>query len=240
MSNQLKTRPSMFVQNLASVLPCGVLLFGWVSNAQAQSEQPYAARSSMQMEPVWTGYHLKRNPGISVGLESYAGLAVLSTEDGSRGHGIVGGLSRLRVSYFELGADLEVSDMALVRWRQAGGFVGAYLPLVNWVDIDTTIGLAQRTYSNSDTQYGPGGLQFHNPTMTFRLGFSDRLIDELAGFRMGAALLVGVDLKHQQAAWQYAQEGQSIAYGVTRVGGYSVGLIVTLGFDVMLRRASER
>jgi hypothetical protein len=215
---------------------CTGLLCALTSTAHAQD--PRATSSgSRRLEPVWTGYHLKSSPGISLGLESYAGLAVMADSDGSRGHAITGGLSRLRINYLELGAGLQVSDLALVRWRQVGGFVGAYLPLVNWVDVDTTVGLSQRTYLNGDERYGPGGLDLRSPTLNFRLGFSDRLIDEQLGFRLGAALLVDVDFKHQHASWQYAQQGQETVTGATSAGGYSVGLVVCLGFDVMLRRA---
>ena len=195
--------------------------------------------SSRRLEPVWTGYHLKRNPGMSIGLEANAGLAVLADDDGSRGHAIAGGLSRMRISYFEFGAGLQVSDTALVRWRQVGGFVGAYLPLVNWVDADTTVGLSQRTYSSGEDRYGPGGLKLRSPTFNFRLGFSDRLIDEQLGFRLGAALLVDVDLKHQKKAWEYTQPQQPTVTGETSAGGYTVGLVVCVGFDVMLRREKD-
>ena len=188
---------------------------------------------------MWTGYHLKSSPGISIGLESYAGLAVMSDSDASRGHAIAGGLSRLRISNLEMGAGLEVSDLALVRWRQVGGFIGAYLPLVNWVDVDATMGLAQRVYLNGDDRYGPGGLDLRSPTLTFRLGFSNRLIDEQLGLRLGAAVLVDADLKHQQASWQYVQQGQPTVGGTTSAGGYSVGLAVCVGFDVMLRRSKS-
>ncbi len=221
------------------VATCAGLLCAFTSTAYAQYAPGNSASGSRGLEPEWTGYHLKSSPGVSLGLETYAGLAVMADSDGSRGHGVAGGLSRLRISYFELGAGLEISDLQLVRWRQAGGFIGAYLPLVNWVDIDTTVGIAQRTYLNGDERYGAGGLDLRSPTVTFRLGFSDRLIDEQLGFRLGAALLVDADVKHQQASWQYSQQGQPTASGVTNVGGFSAGLVVCLGFDVELRKSAR-
>jgi hypothetical protein len=204
--------------------------------ASAQSGQADLSSNDGRAAKPIEGFHLQPNPGWSLGLESYAGLAVLATGDGTRGHGIVGGLSRLRLKYFEMGARLEVSDLATVRWQQVGGFVGAYLPITNWVDIDTTVGLAQRTYLSPDVRYGAGGMDVHDPAITLRLGFSDRPVDGLFGLRVGAALLVDIDLKHSEAAWTYNPDGRNIVTGTTAIGGASVGLVICLGLDVAFRR----
>ncbi len=191
--------------------------------------------------PPFEGFYLRRDPGISLGLEPYAGIAVLTGSDGSRGHGIAGGVSRLRLSYFELGADLEVSDSAIVSWRQVGGFLGAYLPIAHWVDFDTSLGLAQRNFVSSDTRYGPGGLDVRGPALTYRVGFSDRPVGDRFGLRLGAALLFGVDLKHYEGQWTYDLGPRlGTATGVIHVGGVSVGLVACLGFDVILRGSSNR
>jgi hypothetical protein len=206
------------------------------AHAQPVQYMDKGESTTRRVVPVWTGYHLKAHPGWSLGIESYAGLGVLSATEGSRGHALAGGLSRLRIGYLEAGAGLQVSDLAVVRWRQAGGFIGAFLPLVNWVDIDATIGLAQRTYLNADDRYGPGGLDLKTPAITFRLGFSDRVIDEQFGLRLGAALLFDADLKRKEAPWSYVVPGQETVTGTTHVGGFSTALVVTLGFDVAFRR----
>lgn len=206
--------------------------------AHAQSAQAQAQSSSSEGHalPLDEGFHLKNKPGWSLGLEAYAGIGVLASSDATRGHGIAGGLSRLRFGYFELGAGLEVSDLAVERWQQVGGFAGAFLPVTNWVDIDATVGLGERNYLSPDARYGPGGLDTRLPAMTLRLGFSDRPVDELFGFRVGAALLVGIDLTHRDIEWQYNPDGKNIVTGTTPVGGVSVGMAVCLGFDVAFRR----
>ena len=183
-------------------------------------------------------FKLDGHPGWSVGLEGYAGIAVESGADGTRGHGIAGGLSRFRINYVEFGGELQVSDLAIERWNQLGGFVGAYFPITNWVDFDTSIGIAQRTYLNSDTRYGPGGMDLHSGTFTYRLAFSDRVLDSTFGLRLGGAFLVGVDLVHHDVPWTYT-DGRQVATGITKVGGVTFGLVATVGFDVAFRRGPQ-
>jgi|GEM_PF-3295307 len=221
----------------AMAASAGVLVLTVSSTALAQQSDEAQVLAARRGLPVWTGYRLKSAPGWSIGLETYAGLSVLADTDGSRGHALAGGLSRLQLSYFQMGGVLEVSDLSVLRWRKLGGFVGAHLPLVNWVDLEATVGLAQRAYSSPDDRYGPGGLALKAPTLMFRLGFSDRVIDERFGLRLGAALLFDADLKRQKAPWSYSQLGlQEAVTGETSVGGFSTALVVTLGFDVAFRR----
>jgi hypothetical protein len=229
---------SVLARTALGTLACaGLVALSSPALAQEGDDGNNTAVSSRRGVPVWTGYHLKSTPGWSIGLETYAGLGVLVDQDVSRGHALAGGLSRFQLSYLEAGGVLEVSDLSVVRWRKVGGFVGAYLPLVNWVDIHATVGLAQRAYSNPDDRYGAGGLALKTSTLTFRLGFSDRVIDERFGLRIGAALLVDADLKRQAAHWSYSQLGvQESVTGNTNVGGFSTGIVVTLGFDVAFRR----
>jgi len=219
----------------------GMAVGGWLlcmsATALAQDNDAYANEQTRGAVPMWTGYHLKSVPGWSIGLEPYAGLGVLSAGDGSRGHALAGGISRLRISYFEMGAGLEVSDLALVEWKQIGGFVGVFLPMVNWVDIDAAVGLAQRSYLNGDDRYGLGGLDLKTSTLTFRLGFSDRVIDERFGLTLGASLLFDADLKHKTATWAYQEPNMLPVVGQTQVGGYTTALVATLGFDVAFRRS---
>lgn len=204
------------------------------ANAQeTRREVGYSQRAI----PVWTGYHLKKSPGWSLGLEAYAGIGVLADSDGTRGHELAGGQSILRISYVQMGASMEAGGVELVGWHKVGGFLGAYLPLVNWVDVDASVGLAKRTYFNGSQRYGAGGLEASTAALTFRLGFTDRLIDERFGLRLGGALLFDADLRHKSASWTYEAAGQQTSTGTTPVGGYTVGLAATVGFDVAFRRS---
>ena len=206
--------------------------------ALAQTES--RARFESGQVPEFKDLFIEPNPGWSLGLETYAGLAVLTGADGARGHGIAGGLSRLRMKYVEAGAGIEVSDVAVVRWRQIGAFVGAYIPVAGWVDFDTSIGLAQRNFLSSDTRYGPGGIDVRGPALTYRIGLSDRPIDDTFGLRLGAAMLFSFDLKHYEAQWSYDLGRGGVASGLTRMGGVSVGLAACLGFDFRFNKRPAR
>ena len=208
------------------------------SVAFAQTES--SARFESGQVPEFKDLFIEPNPGWSLGLETYAGLAVLTGADGARGHGIAGGLSRLRMKYVEVGAGIEVSDVAIVRWRQIGGFVGAYVPVAGWVDFDTSIGLAQRNYLSDDTRYGPGGIDVRGPALTYRIGLSDRPIDDTFGLRLGAAMLFSIDLKHHESQWAYDLGPRGVATGTTRMGGASVALAACLGFDFRFNRRPAR
>lgn len=182
-----------------------------------------------------TGIHLDAQSGWSVGMEGYVGLATVSTTDGTKGHAVAGGVSRARFGYAEIGGRLEMSDVDGERWRMVGGFAGAYLPLTNWVDIDTSVGLGVREYVSKDRRYGPGGVSARTPTLTLRIGVSDRTIEGLLGPRLGAALLIGIDLKHHDAQWTYKIPEMETMTGATRLGGVTVGLVMSVGLDVARR-----
>jgi len=219
-----------FVTALAAT--CLSLMLTTPALAQSTGESMTRSRNEAK---EWKGYLLKRNPGWSIGLEPYAGIAVLVNSDETRGHGIAGGVSRVRIGYVEFGAGLELSDVAIERWRQLGVFVGAYLPMVNWLDFDTSIGIAQRAYLSSDTRYGPGGFDVRGAALTYRLGFSDRIVDETFGLRLGGALLVSADLSHHDVPWLYEVTRTTVS-GSTPLGGVSIALAACLGFDVAFGR----
>jgi hypothetical protein len=234
--NRTANRSSRVAVSLIALLAC--LGFAHTASAQpAQSESEWVQGNASQ---PFKGFYLKSSPGWSLGLEAYAGLAVLTGGDATRGHGMAGGLSRLRTGYFEAGAGFEMSDLAIERWRQMGGFVGTYLPILHWVDIDATVGLAQRNYLNPDKRYGPGGLDVKGAALTFRLGFSDRPISDEFGLRLGAALLVDVDLKHHEVPWTYDLGAQGVVSATSHFGGVSAGIAVCLGFDVAFGRSARR
>ena len=222
-------------------IPIALLVcLGLSRTAFAQSAENESQWVQGNASQPFQGFYLKSSPGWSLGLEGYAGLAVLTGGDATRGHGLVGGLSRLRYGYFEVGAGLEVSDLAPERWRKVGGFVGTFLPILHWVDIDASVGLAQRIYLNPDKRYGPGGLDVKGSALTFRLGFSDRPISEEFGLRLGAALLVDVDLTHHEVPWTYDLGTQGVVSSTSHFGGVSVGLAACLGFDVAFGKSTRR
>jgi hypothetical protein len=221
----------------------GAMLGAATRPARAETttpETPSTGAPAIRMKPRITGIHLDTQTGWSLGLEGYAGLATLSTNEGTKGHALVGGLSRARIGFAEIGAGLELSDDAGERWRTFGGSVGAYLPFTNWVDIDATLGLALRSYVSSDGRYGPTGATARTPALTMRLGVSDRTVEGLIGPRLGAALLVGIDLKHPDVTWSYGVPGKTPVVGVSHFGGVTAALVVSFGFDLALRSTSER
>ncbi|HKO93467.1 MAG TPA: hypothetical protein VJU61_20075, partial [Polyangiaceae bacterium] len=130
-----------------------------------------------QAPPLLTldsGPRLERSSGFGIGLEAYGGLALLMTSDEANSHAMVGALSRVRFGFVQLGAVLELSDTSEGRWRSVGAFVGGYLPFRNWVDFDGAVGFAMRHHINPDQRYGSGGYDVNLPSVTLRLGFSDR------------------------------------------------------------------
>ena len=203
---------------------------------EASSETGLETRGS----PKMGGQHLDSNPGWSIGMEAYAGLGVLSFAEGTRGHALIGGVSRVRIGYVEFGGALEASDYELERWRQLGAFVGTFLPFTNWVDVDASVGLAYRDYVSTDTRYGAGGLQVGLPALTLRVGFSDRLAPGMFGARLGGAFLVGIDLARQEANWTYEVAHTQTIVGQSRFGGVTFGLVMTAGFDFSFRSRNPR
>ncbi len=214
------------------------MCFAMTGAAFAQSAPTESGLAPGNASPQNEGFYLKRSPGWSIGMETYAGIAVLSSAEGSLGHAMAGGLSRVRLGYVEMGVGVELSDMTTERWQQVGGFVGAYLPIAHWVDFDTTVGLAKRSYLNPDTRYGPGGLDVRGATLTYRLGFSDRPVSDLFGLRLGAALLIDVDLSHHDVPWQYYLGPiLGTVSSTSHFGGVTTGLVACLGFDVAFRQS---
>jgi hypothetical protein len=213
-----------------------LVLFGASSAAADEVTLSEAVPAQpVQHLPRITGIHLDHQTGWSLGLEGYAGLTTLSTAEGTKGHAIAGGVSRFRLRFFEIGAGIESSDYYEERWRTLGGFIGAYLPFTNWVDIDANVGLAIRNYTSSDTRYGPTGAQLRVPALTLRLGLSDRPLGRLISPRLGAALLFGFDLKQRDVAWTYEVPSMEPITGVSKFGGITAGIVMSFGFDLAFR-----
>ena len=175
-------------------------------------------------------------PGWAIGLEAYGGFAMTSTKEGATANALVGGLSRFRLGYFELGGVLEVSDNADNHWRSVGGFVGAFVPYRHWVDFEFAVGAAARTYRDANLRYGPDGFESTLPALTLRAAVSDRTSSELFGIRLGGQLLAAVDLRRDKPPWAYDVETSAgdvrHLQGESSVGGVTIGLAVTAGFDI--------
>ncbi|HEY8946566.1 MAG TPA: hypothetical protein VIM73_20080 [Polyangiaceae bacterium] len=183
------------------------------------------------LEPV-----LERNPGWSIGIDAYAGFAVVSTADGGYSHALVGGLSRFQWHYLQFGGFIETTDGGEHHWRSIGGFAGAFIPFRHWVDFEFAAGVASRRYREDSSRYGPDGYEATSPALTLRAGFSDRSIDGLFGLRLGGHLAAAFDLERHERSWRYEFETSDgelrTVAGSTKVGGFSVGLAVTAGFDI--------
>ncbi|HEY5955586.1 MAG TPA: hypothetical protein VIV60_03490 [Polyangiaceae bacterium] len=211
--------------------------------AAAVEEEPLFASTpaddsgtrSKARPPRITGIHLDARSGWSIGLQGYAGLTTLANADGIKGHALVGGISQLRFHYFQVGATLETSDYSGERWRSLGGFAGAFIPFTNWVDLDALVGLAVRSYVSQDTRYGNSGTTARLPELTVYVGIGDRIAGGLIGPRMGAGLLIGIDLDHRDVDWSYRTSGKEVATGSTRFGGTTAGIVMSFGLDVAVR-----
>jgi len=184
-------------------------------------------------------------PGPGIGLEGYAGIGLVMGAGGSKGRGLVGGLLRLRYQYFQLGGSVEVSDSgqsdSLLEeeeesWRAFQAFVGVWLPFDRWINIDASIGYADRRYLNADRIYGPDGMNVGGAALAFRFGISDRLGHKLVGTRIGAALLGTVDLNSLSAPYErtYLDEAGEVRSieGTTNGGGVSLMLAIAAGFEL--------
>jgi hypothetical protein len=170
-------------------------------------------------------------------LEAYGGILVHRVGGELSSHAAVGGAARLRYGLLTLGAFHEVSDLVeRGRWKSSGGFGGVHVPFTNWVDIDAVVGGGLRTHEDDELRYGPNGYTWTTPTLLFRLAVSDRTGDALVAARVGAELFASFDLHRGKQAWRYefaTTEGVEprVVSGETDVGGYSIGIAVTLGLD---------
>jgi len=205
-----------------------------LSDPTASPGNPSSARA---------GFALESAPGLSLGLGAYGGLALLMTRGENHPHALAGVLSRARYSYFELGAVIEISDYVQDEWRSIGAFAGAWLPYRNWVDFELAAGLAARRYSSTDPRYGAGGYELSTPALMLRLGLSDRSSDGLFGARLGGEIVAAFDLRQREARWRYQTSDPARPLrGTTPVGGFSLGVALSVGFDVALkaRRTTAR
>lgn len=227
----------------AFVCSAQVLILTGVASAQTPLPglSAPAERDQVELVPVRdVAPRLDGGARFGIGLDAYTGLALLSRDGEAQSHALVGGLSRLRVGYFQLGAAIELSDRSADRYRSIGGFVGAFLPYRNWIDVELAAGVTARRYINPDQSYGPAGYDLGLPAITLKLGISDRSSEAVLAARLGAAIVAALDLGRHDAAWRYELAPGIFEEGNTRIGGVSIGIVASAGFDVGVRpRASK-
>jgi hypothetical protein len=178
------------------------------------------------------------NPGWSMGLEGYAGLSTLFGTDTRGAYSLAGGTLRGRYRHYAAGGYFELTDSLSGGgdWQNFGGFAGAWLPYRNWVDFEIAVRLGGRRYSDSDLRFGPGGYKLWTPALGLALGVSDRAAKGRWGGRVGSQLIATYDLKQRNRPWQVSSRDpntgmENVASGSSHVGGLSLQLVVTLGFD---------
>jgi hypothetical protein len=233
----------------AAAIGVSLLSFGRAALAAAPAEPPdeYADVTADAVDPLPSarGFHLDAPSNFGFGLEGYAGVAAAFNSGPDRAHALVGGLARFRFHYFQLGGTFEITDSGedkalgedpLEHWRAVGGFAGVLLPFEHWITLDASVGLGMRTYANSLAIYGDNGLSSSLTSLTFRLAVSDRMTHRLIGPRLGAALMVSTDLSSVDVPWtrRYVAADGTVSQtsGTTPIGGTSIALVVTAGFEL--------
>ncbi len=190
-------------------------------------------------EPIWPP-KLVVSPGMFGGLEAYGGILTLGGSDTREAYAFVGGQLRLRYDYYEVGGWYEVSDhpdkQTNDEFRAFGGFLGAWLPYRGWVDFEIAATVGARNWESTDSRYGGSGYDVSTPTVGLRLGVSDRTSSTAqAAARIGGQILFAYDLNPSDESWEQTHEvdGENVTdAGTTRVGGFTLGIALVIGFDV--------
>jgi hypothetical protein len=191
-----------------------------------------------RQEAAWPP-RLVESPGLYGGLEGYGGILTLAGSDTREAYAFIGGQLRIRYDYYEVGGWYEVSDHPDKQtnddFRAFGGFLGAWLPYRGWVDFEIAATVGARNWQSTDSRYDGSGYDVSTPTLGLRLGVSDRTssVAPAAG-RIGGQILFAYDLNPSDESWEQTHdiEGEVITdRGETRVGGFTLGIALVLGFD---------
>jgi hypothetical protein len=227
---------------LASLIQNPKVAYGQSTASPGTAESGTSTSAQAKLKEARRSHeiYLDQESGISIGVEGYSGISVLAASEKRRGHVVTGGLLRARVGRFELGGHVDESDYADGKWRSIGGFLGLYTPFVNWVDVDCSAGIAYRRYEIHELRYGKNGAIATVPSLTFRLGISERSGRSLFALRLGAAAFAQVDVATKDIPWEYVWNDRVIASGTTNVGGTSVGIMINFGFDLAFRSAPRQ
>lgn len=194
---------------------------------------------AVPQRPTLVEIELADDPGWSIGLDAFAGLSTLFGTDTRGAYSLAGGTLRGRFRYYEAGAYFEATDTLSGggSWQNVGGFAGAWLPFRNWVDFEIAARLGGRRFIDRDLRFGSSGYELWSPALGLVLGVSDRAAKGTWGGRIGSQLVATYDLKQRDRPWQLtsvdADTGaERVTFGKSHVGGFSLELVVTLGFDV--------
>lgn len=185
----------------------------------------FAAHNAAAQEPALA-------PPWSVLLEGYAGLGLLATTERVDSHALGGGALELGAGRLQIGGFVEALSMVEEHAVAYGGLVGVRQPFRHWVELDAFLGVGRRRFFNDAPRYGLGGYTTSGWLGTLRAGVSDRLGGTL-GERVGVVLVTSIDLTPRDIAWHFGPPQMPYEnQGVHRVGGVSVTLAVTAGFDL--------
>ncbi|HEY3498415.1 MAG TPA: hypothetical protein VGK73_27165 [Polyangiaceae bacterium] len=200
---------------------------------------PPSDAGSLPKQPKIVEIAFEKQPGWAAGLDVFGGLAALAGSD-TRGSFAYGGvLARGRYRYYEIGGYFQLTDDPLSSagsFQEFGGILGAWLPFQNWVDFELAARIGARTYEDPSTRYGASGYELTGATLGFQFGVSDRVRSDLVGGRVGAQIVGSYDLKQRDQPWQEtridANGMEVLTSGTTHVGGFTIGIQMSLGLDI--------
>ncbi len=191
--------------------------------------------------PTVPPINLESMPGFAVGLDVRGGIGMMAASEARGAFASLGGLLRAHYQYYELGFFYDRSDNSGTgaSFTHFGGLAGAWLPYHNWVDFELALGVGSRQYDDPDPRYGPSGYELSGLAASLILGVSDRAKSggkgASGGGRVGGQLVFTYDVKQYDQPWTLVDLNQAgevtETRGSTHVGGFSIGLMLTLGLD---------
>jgi hypothetical protein len=181
----------------------------------------------------------EREPGWAVGIDAFGGLAALLGSDTRGSFALAGALVRGRYKYYEVGGFYVTTDDPMSSagsYTEFGGIAGAWLPYKNWIDFELAARVSARTYEDPSSRYGSTGYELSGATLGFQFGVSDRVHGEKLGGRVGAQIVGAIDLNQRDVIWRQIREDSAgmevMTSGTTHVGGFTLGIQMSLGLDV--------
>jgi hypothetical protein len=210
--------------------------------ASGQAEPPDEPAEEPRFVP-----RIGSSAGVGLSLEGYVGMTAYHSERALRGHGVTGGIARVRASYVTAGGFVERADeIEFGRWKAFGGFAGVRIPFANWVDFEGSVGGGSRTHAEDDLRYDDGnGYAWATPFAMLRFGLSDRTSEAPFALRVGFEVVAMFDLKRHDQPWEVVYpraEGLPplVFRGTTPLGGSSAGVLLSVGFDVFISPTLEK